>query len=54
MGVATGIAQTLTSLVPVLIIPFVIFVKRERVTWRAAVGATVAVAGVAMLLLGTV
>jgi drug/metabolite transporter (DMT)-like permease len=51
-GVSVGVAQTLTSLVPVLILPVAIFQKRERVTWRAAMGAVIAVAGVAILMLG--
>ena len=53
MGLATGIAQTLTSLVPVLVIPFVVLVRREHVTWRAVLGAFVAVGGVAVLFYGT-
>jgi drug/metabolite transporter (DMT)-like permease len=36
--------------VPVLIIPFVVIFKHERVSPRAILGAIVAVAGVAMLL----
>jgi drug/metabolite transporter (DMT)-like permease len=52
LGVSTGVAQTMTAMVPVLIIPFVVFVKHERVTWRAVLGAAIAVAGVAILLLG--
>lgn len=46
-----GIAQTLLSLSPVLILPFVVFVQKEHVSPRAAVGAVLAVAGSAMLFL---
>jgi drug/metabolite transporter (DMT)-like permease len=49
-GVSPGVAQTLSSLVPIIIIPFLVVLGRERVTWRAAIGAGVAVAGVAILL----
>src|SRR5205085_10750679 len=50
--ISTGVAQTLAALVPVIIIPFVVFLKKERVTWRAIIGAFIAVAGVAILLHG--
>ncbi len=45
---SAGIAQTLTSLVPVIIILPSVFIFKERVTPREVVGAFVAVAGVAM------
>lgn len=45
-----GVAQTLCSLTPVFILPFV-WVYGERVSLRAALGAAVAVAGVALLFL---
>ena len=45
----TGIAATIMSTTPVLIIPVVILSGQERVTTRAGVGALVAIAGVAML-----
>ena len=51
--IPTGMAQTLAAIVPVIIIPFVIIVKKEHVTLRAFLGALVAVAGVAMLMLGS-
>jgi drug/metabolite transporter (DMT)-like permease len=51
VSISTGIAQTLAAMVPVIIIPFVVFTKREHVSWRAAIGAIVAVAGVAILLM---
>lgn len=44
-----GIAATLTSTTPVMILPLVILVHRERVSPRAAMGAALAVAGVALL-----
>lgn len=44
-----GVAQTLCSLTPVFILPFVIFIQKERVTARAALGALAAVAGTALL-----
>ncbi len=47
----TGIAQTLMSLMPVLIIPTVWIVYRQRTSWRGIVGAVVAVVGVAILFL---
>jgi drug/metabolite transporter (DMT)-like permease len=37
------------SITPVLIIPFVILIHKERVSLRAALGALVAVGGVALL-----
>ena len=47
--IPSGVAQTITSLVPVLIIPLSIWLGKDRVTWKAVIGALVAVAGVAML-----
>jgi len=44
-----GIAATLMSTFPVVVIPLTMIVYKERPTWRAVVGAVVAVAGVAML-----
>ncbi|WP_437929434.1 DMT family transporter [Sorangium sp. So ce291] len=45
----TGVAATLMSTSPVLIIPAVILIHREAVSRRAILGALVAVAGVAVL-----
>lgn len=45
----TGVAATIMSITPVLIIPFVILIHKERVSLRAALGALVAVGGVALL-----
>lgn len=44
-----GVAQTLVSLSPVLILPFSVTVLKERVSPRAAIGAAIAVAGAALL-----
>jgi drug/metabolite transporter (DMT)-like permease len=46
-----GIAATIMAIVPVLIIPFVVIIYRERVSARAMLGAVLAVAGVAVLFL---
>ncbi len=46
-----GIAQTLMSLMPVMIIPLVWFLFRQRTTWQGIGGAIVAVIGVAVLFL---
>ena len=47
----TGIAQTLMSLMPVMIIPVIWIIYRERTSWRGMLGALVAVIGVAILFL---
>jgi drug/metabolite transporter (DMT)-like permease len=44
-----GIAATIIALVPVLVIPVVIVVYREKVSLRAIFGAVLALAGVALL-----
>ncbi|HBS28277.1 MAG TPA: hypothetical protein DEB06_02235 [Phycisphaerales bacterium] len=44
-----GVAQTMCSLSPVLILPVVAWLHRERVSPRAAAGAVIAVAGAAVL-----
>jgi drug/metabolite transporter (DMT)-like permease len=46
-----GIAQTLMSLMPVLIIPIVWVLYKQRTTRRGILGAVVAVTGVAILLI---
>jgi len=48
--IPTGVAQTIGALVPVLIIPFVVVLKKEHVSVRAILGALIAVAGVAVLM----
>jgi len=50
-GAPLGIAQTLCSLSPVLVLPILVWTKRDRVTVRAAMGAGVAVLGCAVLFL---
>jgi drug/metabolite transporter (DMT)-like permease len=45
----TGIASTIMATVPVLIIPPAVILFKEKVTLRQALGAAVAVAGVAVL-----
>jgi len=49
--IPSGVAQTLVATVPVLMLPYAVFVARERVSRRAVSGAVVAVAGVALLML---
>lgn len=48
--IPVGIASTIMATMPVLILPMVIFGYKERVTWRAAVGAIIVVIGVVILL----
>lgn len=47
----TGIAATLMATVPVIMLPLVVWLEKERLSWRAVLGATITVAGVAMLFL---
>ena len=47
-----GVAQTIMAVVPVLIIPFVVVINKEKVSLRAVVGACLAVAGVGVLFVG--
>ncbi len=46
-----GVASTLMSLMPVIVIPIVWVVYRQRTTWRGFLGAAVAIAGTAILFL---
>jgi drug/metabolite transporter (DMT)-like permease len=46
-----GVAATLGSLMPVFIIPVVWVLYRQRTSWRGVLGAVVAIAGVAILML---
>lgn len=48
---SAGIVATITATMPVLILPFAVFLHHERVTLRAAIGAAISVAGVAWLAL---
>jgi drug/metabolite transporter (DMT)-like permease len=46
-----GVASTLMSLMPVMVIPLVWVLYREKTGWRGILGAAIAVAGVAILFL---
>jgi len=48
--ITAGVASTITALVPIFLIPAVIFISKEHVSTRAMIGAVVAVAGVILLL----
>jgi len=45
----TGVAQTLLSLMPVMIIPVVWILHHQRTSWRGILGAIVAILGVAII-----
>ena len=49
--IRTGVAATLNSTTPIMIIPVVIYYYKERVSWRAVIGAIIAVGGVTILFL---
>ena len=46
-----GVASTLTSITPVLLIPVAIFVRKETVHFKEFLGAMVAISGVALIFL---
>lgn len=46
-----GVAATIMATVPILMLPLVRFVYKEKLGWKAILGAFVAVAGVALLFL---
>lgn len=46
-----GIAATIMATVPILMLPLVRFIYKEKLTWRAILGAFIAVAGVGILFL---
>jgi drug/metabolite transporter (DMT)-like permease len=48
--IPAGVATTIMAMTPIAILPIVIFAYKEKVTWKAALGAVIAVAGVAILL----
>jgi drug/metabolite transporter (DMT)-like permease len=48
---STGVVATIIATMPVLILPFSILLHHERISLRAAGGAVVAVAGIALLML---
>jgi drug/metabolite transporter (DMT)-like permease len=47
----TGVAQTLLSLMPVMIIPMVWLLYKQKTSWRGILGALTAVIGVAIIFL---
>ena len=47
-----GIVQTITSVNPILIIPFSIWLFKEKVTLREVLGSVIAVGGVALFFMG--
>jgi drug/metabolite transporter (DMT)-like permease len=44
-----GIAATLMATVPILMLPLVKYVQKDHISWRAVLGAAIAVGGVAIL-----
>jgi drug/metabolite transporter (DMT)-like permease len=46
-----GIAATLMSTMPVLMLPLVKYIYKDKLSWRAIIGAFITVAGVALLFL---
>ena len=50
-NIDTGIAATLMSISPILIIPFAKIFEKEEITLRAVLGAAVSIIGVAILVL---
>lgn len=49
--ISTGVAATLNSMTPVMIIPLVILYYKEKVSLRSLIGAVIAVVGVSILFL---
>lgn len=47
-----GVASTLMSITPVLLIPVAIFIRKEKVHLKEMIGALVAVSGVALIFIG--
>jgi len=45
----TGVASTITSIVPILIIPLSIFILKEKVSPKEIIGAIISVVGVSLL-----
>ncbi|MBW6497695.1 MAG: DMT family transporter [Bacteroidales bacterium] len=45
---ATGIASTIMSITPILIIPFTMIFFKQKVSWQEVVGALISVGGVAL------
>jgi len=46
-----GIAATLMSTMPIIMLPMVKYIQKEKLTWRAIIGAVIAVGGVALIFL---
>lgn len=46
-----GIAATLMSLMPIIMLPIVRYYYKEKLSWRAIIGAIIAVVGVALIFL---
>ena len=46
-----GIAATLMSTMPIIMLPMVKYIYKEQLSWRAIMGAVIAVAGVALIFL---
>ena len=46
-----GIAATLMSTMPIIMLPMVKYIYKEKLSWRAITGAVIAVAGVALIFL---
>lgn len=46
---SAGVASTISSITPILLIPVAIFIRKEIVTRKEIVGAVIAIAGVAIL-----
>lgn len=46
-----GVASTLTSITPVLLIPYAFFVKHEKVTLKEVIGTIIALSGVGIMFL---
>jgi drug/metabolite transporter (DMT)-like permease len=46
-----GIASTLMSTMPIIMLPMIRYIYKERLNWRAIAGAAIAVAGVGILFL---
>lgn len=45
----TGVAATLMSLMPIIVIPFIWVLYKQRTSWRGIIGAAIAISGVAIL-----
>jgi drug/metabolite transporter (DMT)-like permease len=48
---SVGVAATIMATVPILMLPLVHFIHKEKLSWKAVMGAVIAVAGVAVLFL---